>query len=106
MASMEDYVAARAAYVAASATIKEFADILQEVGRELGKEGSLMTFANTGVGLPMEYMQGPSLAADRFPTPKAIMEAIAARAHARSQMDNAWHSLSQDARAALQPPPR
>lgn len=103
---MEDYVAARAAYVAASAKIKEFAEILQEVGRELGKDGSLMTFANTGVGLPMEYMQGPSIAAEKFPTAKSIMEAIAARADARSKMNGAWYGLGQDAKAALQPPPR
>ena len=103
---MEAYVEARAAYVAASGRIKEIADLLQEVGRELGKDGSRMTFSNTGVGLPMEYMQGPSLAAENFPTAKAIMEAIAAHADARTKMDNAWYGLSQDAKAALQPPPR
>ncbi|MNT11068.1 hypothetical protein D3C72_1459300 [compost metagenome] len=106
MASMEEYVAARAAYVTATSRLKEVSDLLVEVGRELGKENSTLTFSNTGVGLPMEYLQGPSLAAENFPTPKGIMEAISARASARTKMDNAWYSLSADAKAALQPPPR
>lgn len=106
MASMEEYVSARAAYLAAAEEIKNYADILSEVGRELGKEGSLLTFANTGVGLPMEYMAGPSLAAEKLPSAKAIMQAIANKAEAKSVMDNAWYSLSEAAKSALQPPPR
>ena len=106
MASMEEYVSARAAYLAAAAEIKGYADVLSEVGRELGKEGSRLTFANTGVGLPMEYMGGPSLAAEELPNAKTIMQAIAKKADAKSVMDNAWYSLGEAAKSALQPPPR
>lgn len=105
MAGIEDYIAARAAYVKAVEALEQMRQALVAIASELGKRDSRFSFANTSIGLPMEYLNGPSMAAEQFPTAQTIQQAIANRASARNSMMNAWHALSQDARSALQSPP-
>ena len=104
MATMEEYAATRASYERAAQTLDEYAEAISTVSGHI-KQSPYFSFANTSVGLPMEYLSGPSYDANQFPTDTSIQQATAAKDAAQWAMTNAWGSLSAEMRPALQPPP-
>lgn len=106
--SIDDYIAARAEFVRIDAEISELGKSIAEIGNTIAQKRARFSFSNTGQGLPMEAMMSrDSVSADgsQWPTAQRIMENLAKWHAARSAVDSAWHALTRDQQAALQPPP-
>lgn len=106
--SIDNYVAARAEFVRVDAEITELGKCIVEVGNAISQKRARFSFSNTGQGLPMEAMMSrDSVSADgnQWPSAQGIMESLARWHAARGAVDGAWHALSRDQQAALQPPP-
>ena len=106
--SIDAYIAARAEFVRIDAEVSELGKNIAEIGNTISQRRARFSFSNTGQGLPMEAMMSrDSVSADgsQWPSAERIMETLAKWHAARGAVDSAWHSLSRDQKAALQPPP-
>ncbi|HEY4201324.1 MAG TPA: hypothetical protein VGM83_12245 [Devosiaceae bacterium] len=106
--STDEYIAARAEFVSWDAEINDLGKSIVEIGNAINQKRARFSFSNTGQGLPVEAMMSrDSVSADgsQWPSAQRIMETLARWHAARSAVDSAWHALSRDQQAALQPPP-
>lgn len=106
--SIDEYIAARAEFVRTDAEISELGQVIANIGNTIRQKRARFSFSNTGQGLPMEAMMSrDSVSSDgrQWPSAQGIMETLAKWHAARSGVDSAWHALSPDQQAALQPPP-
>lgn len=107
--SIDQYIAARAEFVRIDAEVSELGKNIAEIGNTITQKRARFSFSNTGQGLPMEaVMSRDSVSADgnQWPSAQRVMEGLAKWHAARGAVDGAWHALSKDQQAALQPPPR
>lgn len=107
MNGVDEYLKANAEFEAAKRDLAAFAKILADVAGVLNRTPEGLSFANSGVGLPMDIALSSStvsIDAGVWPTPEKIQTAIARRFTAKRAVQTAWSAVPREMQASLVAP--
>lgn len=106
--AVDKYIQARADYVRVDGEVDGVTATIAAVADALMRNRTKFSFSNTGVGLPADVMmRRDSLSADgnQWLSADQIMQHLARWHGARESVRREWQALTNEERAALQPPP-
>lgn|GEM_PF-3975537 len=105
--SVEEYLAARAAYESVSSEVRLVSAFISDVGGALSRSPGQFIFANCQMALPMEASMGQgskSADANEWPTVEKIMNLLS-RWHAlRADFQNKWQAVPHAMRSGMRDP--
>ncbi len=88
--------------------VQSIASIIRVTAKAMNTNPYQMTVSNVDVGFPPEVAVArgiPHLNADNWPSAKQIAEALSSLHQKRHGVDNLWHSLSDEDKEIVSPPP-
>lgn len=108
MSNIDDYLAARAAFVTADDGISALARSLQAVAENLEHHRHSFSFTDTGVNFPADVVfkqYARNFSGNRWPAAKQINEALVAWHIARTNVMKTWDAIDRTLQGGLHPPP-